>query len=108
MDNGELMDVAAPAERTALAWQRTGIGAIAVGLLMIRGHVHQHLLSPWPGLLLAVLAGLAVLVLVPRRYRRVLCTVRTQRTPLSPAMMLGTTLVLALITIGIGVDLVRM
>lgn len=107
MDNGELMDVGAQAERTALAWQRTGIGAMAVGVLLMRGHVHQHLLSPWPGLLLTVAAALAVLICVPQRYRRVLRTVRIQRTPLSRGLVPGTTLVLALVTIAIGIDLVR-
>ena len=106
MNDGELLDVGAQAERTALAWQRTGIGAIAVGVLLMRGSVHQHLLSPWPGLLLTVAATLAVLFCVPRRYRRVLHTVQTQRTPLSRWMVPGTALVLAIVTIGIGIDLV--
>ncbi|BDX30316.1 hypothetical protein TUM20985_08630 [Mycobacterium antarcticum] len=107
MDDEELMDVGAQAERTALAWQRTGIGAIAVGLLWLRGSVHQHLLSPWPGLLLTAAATLAVLLCVPQRYRRVLHNVRTQRTPLSRGMVPGTALVLAIVTIAIGIDLLR-
>ncbi|HME46596.1 DUF202 domain-containing protein [Mycobacterium sp.] len=103
----ELTDVGAQAERTALAWQRTGIGAMAVGALLMRGHVHQHLLPPWPGLLLTVVAGVAVLVLVPQRYRRVLRAVRAGHTPLSRAMVPGATLVLVLVTIGIGAELLR-
>jgi uncharacterized membrane protein YidH (DUF202 family) len=103
----ELMDVGAQAERTALAWQRTGIGAMAVGALLMRGHVHQHLLPPWPGLVLAVVGGVAVLVLVPQRYRRVLRAVQAGHTPLSRAMVPGATLVLVLVTIGIGVELLR-
>ncbi|TPG31862.1 DUF202 domain-containing protein [Mycolicibacterium hodleri] len=105
MDEGELIDVGAQAERTALAWQRTGIGAMAVGVLLLRGQLHHNLLSPWPGLLLAVSAVIGVLVCVPQRYRRVLRNVRAGRTPLSSAMVPGTTLVLALTVIGICVDL---
>jgi len=80
---------------------------MAVGALLMRGHVHQHLLPPWPGLLLTVVAGVAVLVLVPQRYRRVLRAVRAGHTPLSRAMVPGATLVLVLVTIGIGAELLR-
>jgi uncharacterized membrane protein YidH (DUF202 family) len=98
-----LMDVGAQAERTALAWQRTGIGAMAVGALLMRGHLNQHLLPAWPGLLLTVVAGLAVLVLVPQRYRRLWRTVQAGHTPLSRGMVPGATLLLVLVTIWIGV-----
>ncbi len=101
------MDVGAQAERTALAWQRTGIGAMAVGALLMHGHVHQNLLPPWPGLLLAVVGGFAILVLVPQRYRRVLRAVQVGHTPLSRAMVPGATLVLVLVTVGIGVEILR-
>jgi len=101
------MDVGTQAERTALAWQRTGIGAIAVGTLLMCAHVHQHLLRLWPGLLLAVAGGVAILVLVPQRYRRVTRAVQAGHTPLSRAMVPGATLVLVLVTIGIGVELLR-
>ena len=99
------MDAGAQAERTALAWQRTGIGAMAIGVLMLRGHVHQPSLSWWPGLVLTIGAGIAVMVFVPQRYRRVLSNLRAQRTPVSRALVPGTTLVLALVVIGICVDL---
>lgn len=100
----ELLDVGAQAERTMLAWQRTGIGAMAVGVLLMRGHVAQHQLPPWPGLLLAVVAGFAVLVLVPQRYRRVLQMVRAGETPLSRGMVPGAALLLVLVTLGIGFE----
>lgn len=103
--NAELLDVGAQAERTALAWQRTGIGAMAVGALLMHAHVHAQLLSPWPGSLLIVVAALAILILVPQRYRRVLATVRAGRSPLSRGMVPGATLVLVVATIGIGVEL---
>jgi putative membrane protein len=58
-------------ERTALAWQRTGLGVLAVGGLVSHGALKER--SP---LLLAVagataLLGLAILgALAPVRYRR--------------------------------------
>ena len=103
--DAELFDVGAQAERTALAWQRTGIGAMAVGALLMRAHVHTHLLSPWPGALLVVVAALAILILVPQRYRRVLGSVRAGRSPLSRGMVPAATLVLVVATVGIGVEL---
>ena len=99
------MDVGAQAEHTALAWQRTAIGAMAVGALLVRWYVKQHLLLPWPGPLLAGAAGLAVLVLVPQRYRGVLRTVRAGHTPLSRGMVPGATLLLVLVILGIGAEI---
>ena len=95
------------AERTALAWQRTGIGTMAVGALLTHAYVHEHLLPPWPGLLLAVAGGVAILVLVPQRYRRITRAVQAGHTPLSRAMVPGATLMLVLVTVGIGVELLR-
>ena len=60
MIDRHLLDAGAQAERTALAWQRTGIGAVAVGALLVHGHVNQHVLPLWPGLLLATVAGLVL------------------------------------------------
>ncbi|WP_104526404.1 DUF202 domain-containing protein [Blastococcus atacamensis] len=59
-------------ERTALAWQRTGLGVLAVAGLL--GHRALH--TGRPALLLVAgataLLGLAVLgALAPRRYRQV-------------------------------------
>jgi uncharacterized membrane protein YidH (DUF202 family) len=105
MTDSELVDVGAQAERTALAWQRTGIGAIAIGALSMREHLQQHLVPPWPGVLLTVVAGFGVVVLVPQRYRRVVSNVRAGATPLSRAMVPGVTLALVLFTIAIGADL---
>ncbi len=105
MTDSELVDVGAQAERTALAWQRTGIGAIAIGALSMREHLYQHVVPPWPGVLFTVVAGFGVVVLVPQRYRRVVGNVRAGTTPLSRRMVPGVTLVLVLFTIAIGADL---
>lgn len=98
-----LMDVGAQAERTALAWQRTGFSAILVGALLIRHHVNQGA-PPWPGLLLIVTAGLAVLVWVPTRYRRVLTALRHEHSPVSRAMVPATAAVLALVIVATAAD----
>lgn len=101
---GELMDVGAQAERTSLAWQRTGFSAILVGALLIRHHVNQGA-PPWPGLLLAVAAGLAIVVWVPMRYRRVLSALRHGHSPVSRAMVPATAAVLALVIIATAADI---
>ncbi len=110
MTHSELMDVGAQAERTALAWQRTGIGMMAVGALLVRWNVEQHV-PAWPGVLLTIVAGLAILVLVPHRYHRILQTVRAGHNPRSRGMVPGAmllVLVLALgIAAGIGTGLLR-
>jgi uncharacterized membrane protein YidH (DUF202 family) len=97
------MDAGAQAERTALGWQRTGIGTMAVGALLVRWHASQHVLPLWPGMLLIAIAGLGVLVLVPQRYRGVLRTVRAGHTPLSRGMVPGVTLLQVLVTIAIAI-----
>jgi uncharacterized membrane protein YidH (DUF202 family) len=99
---GQLLDAGAQAERTALAWQRTGFAAMAIGALLVHGHVEEHLLPQWPGLLLMGFAGTVVLVFGPRRYRRVLGTVGAGRTPLSQQMVPGATLVTLAVTLGVA------
>lgn len=64
----ELVHRVAALERTALAWERTGIGLAGVGALLL------HLRDESPAMLalggLLVLAALAVVLgLAPRRYR---------------------------------------
>jgi uncharacterized membrane protein YidH (DUF202 family) len=98
-----LMDVGAQAERTALAWQRTGFSAILVGALLVRHHVN-HGVPPWSGLLLMVAAGLSVVVWVPMRYQRVLTTLRLEHSPVSRAMVPATAAVLALVIIATAAD----
>lgn len=101
----QLIDAAAQAERTALAWQRTTIATMAVGALLIHAHVNGHVWSAWPGLLLIAAAGFAALVVVPARYRRVLRAIRAGRTPLSRVTVPGTTLLLVLVTLGACAEL---
>jgi uncharacterized membrane protein YidH (DUF202 family) len=104
MTDSELMDVGGQAERTALGWQRTEIGMMAVGALLMRWDVTEHL-PMWPGIVLTATAGLGVLILVPDRYRRVLRTVRAGHTPLSRGMVPSATLLMVLVILGAGVEL---
>jgi uncharacterized membrane protein YidH (DUF202 family) len=97
-----LLDAGAQAERTALAWQRTGFSAMAIGALLVHGHVEEHLLPLWPGLLLMGIAAGVVLVFGPRRYRRVLAMVSTGQTPLSRRMVPGAALVTLIVTLGVA------
>ncbi|MFN8088108.1 MAG: DUF202 domain-containing protein [Mycobacterium sp.] len=100
----ELFDVGAQAERTALAWQRTGIGTIAVGALVLRWCVTENF-PLWPGVVLAMCGGITTLFLVRQRYQRVLRTVTTAQTPLSRFLVPGTTIfmVVAVLAVGFGV-----
>lgn len=80
---GQLLDAGAQAERTALAWRRTGLGLVAVGAVLL--HIGGDEPSGLP--LLAVgaadlTAGAALAVLVaPLRYRRTTTAVAAERTP---------------------------
>ncbi len=110
-DPDHLLDVGAVAERTALAWQRTGVGIMASGALAVRWCVVENF-PVWPGVLLAVVGAAASLIVVPRRYRRILQTVRAGQTPLSrylvpttAAFMVAVVLAMA---IGVGIELARL
>lgn len=104
MTSRELIDIGAQAERTALAWQRTGIGMMAVGALLVRWAVHEHV-SVWPGILLTVAAGIGVLVLVPERYHRILRTVGSGETPLSRATVPVVTFLVTIVILGVAAEL---
>lgn len=107
----ELLDVGTVAERTALSWQRTGIGIIATGALTVRWCVTEGF-PLWPGVALAVIGVGASLIIVPRRYRRVLETVRVQQTPLSRYLIPATTAFVAVVVLvmgaGVGIELARL
>lgn len=103
--DSELLDARGVAERTALAWQRTMIGALAVGALVVRWSLTERF-PPWPGVVLTALAALATLVLVRQRYRRVRDTVIAGQTPLSRYLVPGATVFMVVVVVGIGAGLV--
>ncbi|WP_445170181.1 DUF202 domain-containing protein [Mycolicibacterium sp. Dal123E01] len=97
----ELLDAAGVAERTALAWQRTIIGVLAVGALVVRWSITERF-PPWPGILLTTLAALGTLLLVRQRYRRVRDTVTAGQTPLSRYVVPGATAFMVVVVVGVG------
>ena len=63
-----LYDVGGQQERTALAWDRTGVSLMVVGALYLRGgRPPYHHVRHWPGLAVLVL-GAALIVAAYRRY----------------------------------------
>ena len=88
-------------ERTALAWQRTGLGMMAVAGLLGHGAVEREnpVLLAIAGaaalLALAVLGGLA-----PVRYRQVRRTLRLGGGGMGAGVMAGATSAVALVCLG--------
>lgn len=106
----QLTDAGVQAERTALAWRRTGLGLVAVGALAVRWSVSEDF-PPYPGVLLSAFGGVAGLFIVRARYLRVLHTVQTGQTPLSRYLIPVTTLVMvavvAAFAVGIAAEFAR-
>jgi uncharacterized membrane protein YidH (DUF202 family) len=100
--DGRLFDVGAQAERTAMAWQRTALGLVAVAALTVRWSVTENL-PVLPGIALAVAGGLAGLVVVRQRYLRVLRTVPHGQTPVSRYLIPASTVFMVAVTVGIAV-----
>lgn len=75
-ESADLLDPGAQAERTALAWQRTGLALLGVGavLLHVDGRSSSHL-SLAVGLLDIVAGAVLGAVVAPLRYRRTLRSV---------------------------------
>ncbi|HEU4512472.1 MAG TPA: DUF202 domain-containing protein [Nocardioidaceae bacterium] len=69
------------AERTAMAWQRTGLAVAAFSTLLVRV-ADRDLALTAPGLLGMVL-GLVLIVVGERRYSKIVERVQTDRTPLA-------------------------
>jgi uncharacterized membrane protein YidH (DUF202 family) len=99
--DSELLDAQGVAERTALAWQRTIIGVLAVGALVVRWSITERF-PPWPGIVLTAVTALAALILVRQRYRRVRDTVMAGQTPLSRYVVPGATVFMIVVVVGIG------
>ena len=106
----ELFEFGAQAERTALSWQRTALGVVAIGALIVRWSLIEDF-PVWPGVLLVAFGGLAGLFLVRQRYLRVMQAVRADETPLSRYLVPGATLfitaAIATVSAGIGIELAR-
>lgn len=82
-------------ERTALAWQRTGLGVLAVGGLLAHRALEQHSVVAVVMATVVALFGLGVLGgLAPVRYRQVQRkATRTAAPPMVAAVTAGVALV---------------
>ena len=81
-------------ERTALSWQRSGLGVLAVAGLVGHGAVRDQNAAGLVAAGLAALLGLLVLGgLAPARYRRLV------RDPAAPAPVLAITAVVVLVAV---------
>lgn len=73
-----LVDAGAQAERTALAWQRTGLTGIAVGALLVHAGP-----TPWAGALVLATGVAVAAAVAPLRYAAILRALGDDRTPVS-------------------------
>lgn len=80
-----VLDAGLQAERTAMAWQRTGLAMTVLGALL------WHAGGKGPGSLLpgvlALVAALWLLAAAPRRYRSTVRRVRAGRSPVAPGAL---------------------
>lgn len=97
-DGAALFDLGAQSERTALAWQRTGLSAVAVGALLLHTHAGQQL----PGVVLLAVGALSAAVLAPTRYRGILRAVRARRSPARPRVVLLLSLLMGIVEVTAG------
>lgn len=100
-----LLDAQGVAERTALSWQRTFIGVLTIGALVMRWAIAEHL-PAWPGVVLIALVALAGLVLVRWRYEGVRQAVRAGQTPVSRYLVPGAAIFTILVILGVGAGIV--
>lgn len=101
----EVVDATAVAERTALGWQRSFIGVLAIGALVVRWSVVQRF-PVWPGVVLTATAALASLALVQRRYQRIRDTVLAGQTPLSRFFVPGAVVFMLVLIAGVSAGIV--
>ncbi len=77
-----VLDVVAAAERTALAWERTGFGLVGVGALLVHeGRSRAEAAQLAVGVAVMVLGATTSVVVAPRRYRGIAAQVRAGHTP---------------------------
>jgi putative membrane protein len=74
------LDVGLPAERTAMAWQRTGLTLAAFSALVVH-QADRNILAAVPGVV-GLLVALYVIVLAERRYAWVVRRVEAGESPL--------------------------
>ncbi len=93
----------AQAERTALAWQRTGLAIAALGLLIVHTHGLGRLPAAWAGLLVVATGAAVATVVAPWRYVRLQRAVRSGSAPVAAAIIPATALLMVLTCAGVAV-----
>jgi uncharacterized membrane protein YidH (DUF202 family) len=81
-----VLDLGLQHERTALAWDRTALGLIVVGALVVRAVRDLGLLWAIPGLLTVGVGGLVLWLGVRQRHRRELL-LRAGASPVQPGLV---------------------
>jgi uncharacterized membrane protein YidH (DUF202 family) len=76
-----LHDQGAQAERTALAWRRTGLTALALGALLLHGFPS----APAYGAVVIIFGAISAMIIARVRYSYILRALREERTPAAPA-----------------------
>ena len=89
----KVFDASLQQERTALAWDRTGVAMMVAGALFVRaGTPPYHELRHAPGLV-AIVFGAGLIFLAYRRYDWLHARLRAGEPVTSPVMVLATGLV---------------
>lgn len=103
-----LLDPGAQAERTALAWQRTGLALVGVGavLLHVDGSSSSHL-SLAVGLLDIAAGAVLGAVVAPLRYGRTLRNVGEASSPLARRSCLTAALCTVVSCLAAGIGLLQ-
>lgn len=103
-----LQELGAQAERTALAWQRTGLALVGVGAVLL--HVDgngSNRLSLAVGLLDIAAGAVLGAVVAPSRYRRTLRDVGESRSPFARRGCLTVALCTVVSCLAAGLGLVQ-
>lgn len=103
-----LLDSGAQAERTALAWQRAGLGLLGVGAVLL--HINDAGPSPLAlvvGLLDVATGAVLAAVVAPLRYRRALLTLGGSGSPLARRSCIATAACTVASCLAAGVSLLQ-
>lgn len=91
-------------ERTALAWERTGIGIAAIGALLLHAGADPTALRAATGGILLVVAAVVALVVAPGRFRRARTSAATGRTPIQPALIAATAAIVVAVCLVVAAE----
>lgn len=91
------LDIGLPAERTAMAWQRTALSLAGVSALVVH-LANRDLLAAVPGVL-GLLAALGLLVVTERRYTWAVRRVEAGESPLDHRLNLVITVSVAALSV---------